>query len=99
IHEILTLEEEAFIRTLVRGGQLLSQVIERSRQSKKISGDDAFKLKDTYGLPLEEIQLIAKDENLNLDMAKYEQLDEEAKEKSRKAHKTASQAFDQNFFN
>jgi alanyl-tRNA synthetase len=32
-------------------------------------------------------------------LAKYEKLEEEAKEKSRKAHKTAAQTFDQNFFN
>ena len=100
ITEILTLEEEAFIRTLARGGQLLSQVIERSQKSaQKITGEDAFKLKDTYGFPLEEIALIAKDENLSIDLAKFEKLEEEAKEKSRKAHKTTSQQFDQNFFN
>jgi alanyl-tRNA synthetase len=99
IAEILTLEEEAFIRTLVRGGQLLGQVIERSRKTEqKISGDDAFKLKDTYGLPIEEIELMAKDENLAVDRAHFEKLEEEAKEKSRKAHKTVSQQFDANFF-
>ncbi len=99
IAEILTLEEEAFIRTLTRGGQLLGQVIERSQKTgQKIAGVDAFKLKDTYGFPLEEILLIAKDENLSVDLAKYEQLEEEAKEKSRKAHKTAAQQFGQNFF-
>lgn len=99
IEEILTLEEESFIRTLVRGGQLLGQVLERSKAAKKISGEDAFKLKDTYGFPLEEVLLIAKDENVAVDLKRYEQLDEEAKEKSRKAHKTATQAFDANFFN
>ncbi len=98
IAEILTLEEEAFLRTLQRGGQLLGQVIEESRSSKKISGDDAFKLKDTYGFPLEEIQLIAKDEHLEVDLARFEKLDEEAKEKSRKARKVEAQQFDQNFF-
>ncbi len=99
IGEILTLEEESFIRTLTRGGQLLSQVIERSRQTgQKISGEDAFKLKDTYGFPLEEVMLIAKDESLSVDLAKYEKLEEEAKEKSRKAHKQAAQTFDSNFF-
>ncbi len=97
ISEILTLEEEAFLRTLQRGGQLLNQVIERSRIGK-ISGEDAFKLKDTYGFPLEEILLIAKDENLELDLPQFEKLEEDAKEKSRKAHKTAGQQFDQNFF-
>jgi alanyl-tRNA synthetase len=100
IQEILTLEEEGFIKTLTRGGQLLSQVMERSQKTNnKISGDDAFKLKDTYGFPLEEIELMAKDENLQIDLARYEILEEEAKEKSRKAHKVESQKFDQNFFN
>jgi len=98
IAEILNTEEEAFLRTLVRGGQLLGQVIDRSRQVKKISGEDAFKLKDTYGFPFEEIQLIAKDEALDVDIAQFEKLEEEAKEKSRKAHKTTAQQFDQNFF-
>lgn len=99
IAEILTLEEEGFIRTLTRGGQLLGQVIEGSHaMGQKISGEDAFKLKDTYGFPLEEVLLIAKDENLVVDVKRYEQLEEEAKAKSRKAHKAATQAFDQNFF-
>lgn len=98
ISEILTLEEESFLRTLTRGGQLLGQVIERSKQKETISGEDAFKLKDTYGFPLEEVLLIAKDEHLAVDLKRYEQLEEEAKEKSRKAHKTAAQAFGENFF-
>ena len=98
ITEILTLEEEAFIRTLTRGGQLLGQIIEQSQKTKKIGGEDAFKLKDTYGFPLEEILLIAKDEHLSVDLARYEQLEKEAKEKSRKAHKTATQQFGENFF-
>ena len=33
-----------------------------------------------------------------MDLARFDHLDEEAREKSRKAHKTASQQFDQNFF-
>lgn len=99
IAEILTLEEEGFIRTLLRGGNILHQVIDLSRKTQqKITGEDAFKLKDTYGFPVEEIELIAKDENLSVDLARFEQLEEEAKEKSRKAHKKVSQTFDANFF-
>jgi len=98
IGEILTVEEEAFMRTLQRGGNLLSQVIERSRSQEKIAGDDAFILKDTYGFPIEEILLIAKDEKLAVDLERFEQLEEEAKEKSRKARKQQVQQFDQNFF-
>ncbi len=99
IAEIVTLEEESFLRTLVRGGHLLSSVIEDSRaKNQQISGDDAFKLKDTYGLPLEEIQLIAKDEHLAIDLVRFAALEDEAREKSRKAHKTAAQSFEANFF-
>lgn len=99
IAEILTLEEEAFLRTLLRGGNILNHVIETSKKSdKKISGDDAFKLKDTYGFPVEEIELIAKDENLTLDLSRFAKLEEEAKEKSRKAQKKVAQTFDVNFF-
>lgn len=98
IQEILSLEEEAFFRTLARGGQLLNNVIENSRNSKKISGSDAFKLKDTYGFPLEEVQLIAKDEDLSIDLLEFEKLEQEAKEKSKKAHKKKTQEFDSNFF-
>jgi alanyl-tRNA synthetase len=99
IAEILTLEEEAFIRTLQKGGNILHQIIDQShKSSQKISGDDAFKLKDTYGFPLEEISLIAKDENLIVDESRFHVLEEEAKEKSRKAHKMETQKFEANFF-
>ena len=98
IAEILTLEEESFLRTLQRGGELLGQVIDRSRAAKTIVGDDAFKLKDTYGFPLEEILLIAKDEGLDVDLPRFEKLEEEARERSRKSRKVQAQQFDQNFF-
>ena len=99
IEEILTLEEEAFIRTLKRGGNILNQVItEATSKKQKISGEDAFKLKDTYGFPLEEILLIAKDSHLSVNVSRYEELEEEARERSRKAHKTTHQVASSNIF-
>jgi alanyl-tRNA synthetase len=91
VAEILTLEEENFARTLKRGGNILNQVIESSQKTGEISGADAFKLKDTYGLPLEEILLLAKDTNLTVDMLRFEELEREAKERSRGARKTTDQ--------
>ncbi len=85
IIEILTLEEEGFLRTLKRGGNLLSQVVEDAKKEGMISGDDAFKLKDTYGFPVEEIVLLAKDIDLPVDLQRYEALEKEAKERSRQA--------------
>ena len=82
ICEVLTLEEEQFFRTLKRGGNILTNILETS---KHISGEDAFKLKDTYGFPIEEILLIAKDNHLDVHLEAYELLEAEAKERSRTA--------------
>jgi len=91
IAEILTLEEENFLRTLKRGGNILNQIIQDSHKTGKISGEDAFKLKDTYGLPLEEIILLAKDVHLPVDIRRFEELEHEAKERSRGTRKVTDQ--------
>lgn len=99
IQDILTIEEEAFIRTLRRGGNILSEIIDYARRhAKRISGDDAFKLKDTYGFPIEEILLIAKDSGLHVDLDRYEELEKEARERSRKVHKSTKQVAVENLF-
>lgn len=99
IAEILTTEEEGFIRTLKRGGNILNQIIDKAQTSDHlISGDDAFKLKDTYGLPLEEILLIAKDTDLKVDEGRYQQLEKEAKERSRSTQKNVQQVATESVF-
>ncbi len=97
--EILTIEEEAFIKNLKRGGNIMQQVISSAKkENKKISGKEAFKLKDTYGFPVEEVLLLAKDEHLDVDLKEFDKLEKEAKERSRKAQDIISQKFDENFF-
>lgn len=99
IAEILTAEEESFIRTLRRGGNILGQIIEHAQgHNRMITGDEAFKLKDTYGLPLDEILLLAKDNNLSVDLDRYQALELEAKERSRKTQKVTQQIAGQNIF-
>lgn len=99
ISEVLTNEEESFFRTLRRGGNILNQIIDRSQaHNKQISGDDAFKLKDTYGLPLEEILLVAKDAGLTVNETRYQQLESEARERSRSVQKTTQQIASENLF-
>jgi alanyl-tRNA synthetase len=100
IQEVLTREEESFFRTLRRGGNLLQQIIENAQatSTQLISGEDAFKLKDTYGLPFEEISLIAKDHHLAVDIERYQELELEAKARSRQAHKTVNQMAESSIF-
>ncbi len=100
IAEILTLEEESFLRTLKRGGNILSTIVEHALKSpqKQISGADAFKLKDTYGFPLEEILLIAKDSNLAVNIDAYQLLEEKAKEISRSSRTVQGQEAEENLY-
>src|SRR5207249_2295755 len=49
IHRILTTEEESFSRTLARGLRLFEEIA----GTGQISGEDAFRLHDTYGFPFE----------------------------------------------
>lgn len=101
IAETLTLEEESFFRTLRRGGAILQTVIDeaKSSASNTISGEEAFRLKDTYGLPLEEIELLAKDCALGVDLSGFQKLEQEAKVRSRSAGtKTAQMAQDTGAF-
>ncbi|PJD96072.1 MAG: alanine--tRNA ligase [Parachlamydia sp.] len=99
IAEILTVEEEAFLRTLRRGGNILNQIIDHAHHAQQhISGDEAFKLKDTYGFPLEEIELIAKDTGLTVDKERFQVLEAAAKDRSRQSQKTTQQMASSNLF-
>lgn len=99
IKEILETEEEAFLRTLKRGGNLLNQIMERAKSHQgQISGEDAFKLKDTYGLPFEEITLLAKDGGLVVDEVRYWSLEKEARERSRSSRKDVDQSAQESLF-
>ena len=53
-----------------------------------VSGEDAFKLYDTYGFPLDLTQLMAEERGLSVDVAGYEKCMAEQKERSRQGGKT-----------
>ncbi|MEZ4569308.1 MAG: alanine--tRNA ligase [Thermomicrobiales bacterium] len=53
IRRALAHEEEAFGRTLVTGMGRLDTLLERASAGESISGEDAFRLHDTYGFPID----------------------------------------------
>ncbi len=50
-----------------------------------ISGEDAFRLYDTYGFPIDLTQLMAEEKGLSVDVEGFHRLMEEARERSRQA--------------
>jgi len=76
-------EEEAFGRTLDRGIALFDQAAQRSGATKTIGAEDAFKLHDTYGFPIDLTEVMAEERGMTVDVAGFEKLMEEAREKAR----------------
>ena len=57
------------------------------KRTPVISGDDAFKLYDTYGFPLDLTELMARERGLTVDTAGFEKLMEEQRARARAAQK------------
>ena len=77
-------EERSFIKTLSSGLEILnSDIIPRSKTKGVIVGDDIFKLYDTYGFPVDLLEDIATDNNLSLDLVRFDTLMQEQQERAK----------------
>ena len=81
-------EEERFEQTLGKGEGMLSEIINRavSANTKIIFGDDAFKLYDTYGFPLELTVEMAQEQGFDVDVEGFNRAMQEQKERAKAAH-------------
>ncbi|WP_366596127.1 alanine--tRNA ligase [Bacillus pumilus] len=87
IAKVIKNEEERFHETLNEGLAILSEVIkkERDKGSTQISGEDVFKLYDTYGFPVELTEEYAEDENMTVDREGFQAEMEKQRERARNA--------------
>lgn len=78
-------EEEAFRRTLDKGSEILTTAVEKAKTSPDaaVSGDDAFKLHDTYGFPIELTLEMASEQGVAVDEAAFRSLMAEQKSRAR----------------
>jgi alanyl-tRNA synthetase len=81
IEAALTAEEERFAQTLTRGLKLFDEIA----AGGNVSGDDAFKLHDTYGFPLELTVELAEERGLAVDTDGFKERMAEQRERSRSA--------------
>lgn len=84
IAKVIKSEEQSFLKTLGQGIELFKQV---AKSSKSISGDDAFKLHDTYGFPIDLTQLMAREQGIEVDVERFNELMDEQKDRARSAGK------------
>ncbi len=82
IRETIRKEEERFKTTLDRGYKLLEDLLSNG---KDISGEDAFKLYDTFGFPLELTIEIAAEKGLSVDIDGFNNSMKEQKERAKAA--------------
>ncbi len=88
IVKVIQTEEENFSRTIDAGLAQLSQMIEQSTSSV-LSGEDAFKLSDTFGFPLDLTKEILNEKGMTVDEDTFRELVAQQKKRSKDAHKAA----------
>ncbi len=89
IEQTLKEEETRFLETLERGLKRLEEVLSGLKTSKKamLNGEEAFKLYDTYGFPVELTRDIAEEHGLTVDMDGFESCMKKQREMARNARK------------
>ncbi|NQU19066.1 alanine--tRNA ligase [bacterium] len=95
IASIIISEEERFMSNIKEGAGFLQGIITelKSQNINKIPGQTIFKLYDTYGFPLELTEVFAKDNNLELDLAGFNQEMAMQRQKARLASNIAADIF------
>jgi alanyl-tRNA synthetase len=85
IQHVIREEEERFLRNLENGMRMISDTFKRTKAagSDTIDGREAFKLHDTYGIPIEITESLAADQNLRVDMTAFKEAQDEARKIAR----------------
>ncbi|TWT26472.1 alanine--tRNA ligase [Planomicrobium sp. CPCC 101110] len=92
IIRVMKLEEERFHETLHDGLEILSQVVALQKEAgkKEVPGEDAFRLYDTYGFPIELTEEYAEDEGMTVDYAGFEAAMEAQRDRARSARQNVN---------
>ncbi len=88
ITKLIRVEEENFAKTIDQGFAMLQGFIE-SRNISTLSGEDAFKLNDTFGFPIDLTREILEERGISVDIDRFRELMLLQKQRSRRARKNA----------
>jgi alanyl-tRNA synthetase len=92
ILNVLTQEESKFNKTIDQGLGILAdmQAEMESANQKVLSGENAFKLYDTYGFPIDLTKEILEEKGFAIDEEAFQSAMQEQKDKARKARKVTN---------
>ena len=92
IFKVLTEEETKFNKTIDQGLSILSDMMDKliAEDKSVLSGEDAFRLYDTYGFPLDLTSEILEERGITLDEEGFKRCMEEQRNKARKARKVTN---------
>ncbi len=87
IIKTLNREEDSFRKTLDKGLIKFEEMLGDSIDSKVFSGENSFKLYDTYGFPLDLTKILCDEKNIHINETEFNALMAEQKERARKKQK------------
>jgi alanyl-tRNA synthetase len=84
VKNVVRAEEQSFLNTLGQGIELFEEITE---DKDYVTGEEAFKLHDTYGFPIDLTKLMARERGVRVDEDGFEERMQEQKERARASGK------------
>ena len=87
ITKVIKEEEDSFLRTLDKGISMLDKAMEelKAKGKSELDGEQAFRLFDTYGFPLDLTELICRENGFTVNEAAFDVEMQKQKERARNA--------------
>ena len=83
IKKLILNEEESFAKTIDAGMDVLTKMLDGVENGGVLSGEDTFKLSDTYGFPIDLTKEIAEEKGISVDEEGFRACVDESRKRSR----------------
>ena len=83
IKKLILNEEESFAKTIDAGMDVLTKMLDGIEKGGVLSGEDTFKLSDTYGFPIDLTKEIAEEKGISVDEDGFRACVDESRKRSR----------------
>ena len=83
IKKLILNEEESFAKTIDAGMDVLTKMLDGIEKGGVLSGEDTFKLSDTYGFPIDLTKEIAEEKGISVDEEGFRACVDESRKRSR----------------